>query len=361
MKDSTKEKYLGDIIHESGKIRHTVEERRDKGLAIVAEILAILDEIPLGKFKFEIGLKLRQAMLINGILFNSEAWHAVTEYELKMLEKVDEYLLRSLVDGHSKTPLEFLYLEAGALPIRFILSSRRMIYLQTILKREDSELTKRIYKAQTDDPLPGDLSELLKKDFESIEETMDESAIKNVNEKSYKKVIKTKVRRAAFKYLIELKEKHSKIKHIEYEDLETQRYLTSPLFSNEEVSLLFSLRSRFMDCKANFKNQYKDTNILCPVCKGNDDTQQHMLECEVIINAFKSAGVTIEKNNYEDIFKDHKKQKEITAMYKELLKIKTKLIKDSQPNQLDPCTSGEEVLMNSHDLLTCIDCCSSGK
>ena len=81
----------------------------------------------------------------------------------------------------------------------------------------------------------------------------------------------------------------------------------------------------------------------------------------MIRNAFKSAGVTIEKNTYEDIFKDHKKQKEITAMYKELLKIKTKLIKDSQPNQLDPCTSGEEVLMNSHDLLTCIDCCSSGK
>jgi transcriptional/translational regulatory protein YebC/TACO1 len=122
-------------------------------------------------------------------------------------------------------------------------------------------------------PLPGDLSELLKKDFESIEETMDKSAIINSTETSYKKVIKTKVRKAAFKYLTELKAKHSKIKQIEYEDLETQRYLTSPLSSNEDVSFLFSLRSRFIDCKANFKNQYKDTNILCPVCKDKDDTQ----------------------------------------------------------------------------------------
>ena len=33
-----------------------------------------------------------------------------------MLESVDEHLLRSLVKAHSKTPLEFLYLEAGEVP-----------------------------------------------------------------------------------------------------------------------------------------------------------------------------------------------------------------------------------------------------
>ena len=51
-----------------GKIRKTVEERRRKGFAIVNEILAILEEVPLGKYRMETGLKLRQAMLLNGIL-----------------------------------------------------------------------------------------------------------------------------------------------------------------------------------------------------------------------------------------------------------------------------------------------------
>ena len=73
MKDSVQEKYLGDIVHSSGRNQATIEDRRDKGFAVVAEILAIIDEIPLGKYKMEIGLKLRQAMLLNGILFNSEA------------------------------------------------------------------------------------------------------------------------------------------------------------------------------------------------------------------------------------------------------------------------------------------------
>ena len=66
-------------------------------------------------------------MLVNGMLYNSEVWHSVSEEEFRMLETVDEYLLRALVDGHSKTSLEFLYLESGALPIRYIISSRRLM------------------------------------------------------------------------------------------------------------------------------------------------------------------------------------------------------------------------------------------
>ena len=80
-----------------------------EGFGIVNEIIAILDEIPLGRYKMEIGLKLRQAMLLNGILYNCEAWHNVSEVEIRILETVDEFLLRALVKAHSKTPLEFLY------------------------------------------------------------------------------------------------------------------------------------------------------------------------------------------------------------------------------------------------------------
>ena len=126
MVDSKKEKYLGDFIDTSGKIRSTIED------------------IPLGKHRMDIGLHLREAMLLNVILFNSEAWHSLSLSEIKTLESVDEQLLRGLVKAQSKTPLEFLYLEAGANPIRFIISTRRMTYLQTILKRSDEELTKRI-------------------------------------------------------------------------------------------------------------------------------------------------------------------------------------------------------------------------
>ena len=75
MGESVQEKYLGDILMNTGKIDKTIEDRRAKGFGIVSQIKAILSEVPLGKYKTQMGLHLRQAMLINGILFNSEAWH----------------------------------------------------------------------------------------------------------------------------------------------------------------------------------------------------------------------------------------------------------------------------------------------
>ena len=77
-----------------------------------------------------------------------------------------------------------------------------------------NELIKRINKAQDENPVPGDLSELIKADFEMIEKTMDEIAIVNTSVSSYKKFIKSKVRNARLKHLNQLKKSHSEVKHI---------------------------------------------------------------------------------------------------------------------------------------------------
>ena len=137
-----------------------VEKRKSKGYAIIANILAIINEIPLAHWKVEAGLKLRQAMFINGILFNSEAWQGIHEKDLILLEKVDEALLRGLLSAHPKIPIEALYLETKCLPIRFIIASRRIMYLHAIYQRDKNEMIRRILEAQINDPSPGDFSEI---------------------------------------------------------------------------------------------------------------------------------------------------------------------------------------------------------
>ena len=86
MKNSKQEKYLGDQLNHTGKIKETIDEKVSKGFGIVNEILALIEEFPLGKYRLEVGLKLRQAMLINGICFNSEAWLSVSKDDVKALE-----------------------------------------------------------------------------------------------------------------------------------------------------------------------------------------------------------------------------------------------------------------------------------
>ena len=361
MKNSTQEKYLGDVINSNGTVRDTIDDRKNKGFGIVNEIIALLDEIPLGRYKMEIGLKLRQAMLLNGMLYNSEAWHSLGESEIRILETVDEHLLRSLVKGQSKTPLEFLYLEAGAIPIRMIIASRRLLYHQTILKREDHELTKRIYKEQRSNPTPGDFVDLLHEDFKLINDKQDDDVIQNTNSSVYKKEIKSKIREAAFKYLQNIKEKHSKIKHIKYQKLEVQKYMTSPIFSNQEVNTLYALRSRSTECKENFKQKYVNTNLLCPLCKDENESQQHILKCRVLLSQFETTNLTKENVTYEDLFSpDVHKQKVITMMFIELFELRKKL-QENRNSQPAPSPTVPVELRMSNDLLDCTVYSSFGK
>ena len=79
MLNSKQETYLGDLIDKSGRARPNIEKRKAKGYGLTANILAIVNEVPLAHWKVEAGLKMRQAMLINGILFNSEAWQGINQ------------------------------------------------------------------------------------------------------------------------------------------------------------------------------------------------------------------------------------------------------------------------------------------
>ena len=232
-------------MHKNGKPNQTINQRISRGYAIVGQIFALLNDLPIGNMRTEIGLALRQAWLVNGILYNSEVWHNVPEYLIEQLVKTDKYLLRGLVGAHSKVPLEHLYLELAALPLDYVISARRMIYLQTILKRHDDELTKKIYRKQSSDPVRGDWCELVKHDFEKCNLEMTEDAIMHMSENEYKTLVKKSVRNAAFCELEAQKENHSKVRDNKYEHFERpQQYISCKNITNTEVAILFGLRKQ---------------------------------------------------------------------------------------------------------------------
>ena len=275
MHQSESIKYLGDYIHESGKIRFNIMERRAKANGAFAEIRAILEDVPLGKYRTEVGLHLRQALFINGVLFNSEIWHGVKPTDIDLLSVVDNQILRYICGAHAKTPTEFLFLETGSLPLSFILSSRRMIYLQNILKRDEGELVKRVYLAQKSNPNEGDYCQLVQEDFQKIHTPLDENVIIAMGEFDYKAHIKKHIKKAAYSHLIQIQEPHIKVNHIKYNDLKIQPYLTSPMFTNEEVFLLTALRSHTVrSIKMNFSSWYTP-NLSCPLnCQQSEQAQQ---------------------------------------------------------------------------------------
>ena len=142
MLTSSKEKYLGDIITNDGKIDENLKSRNAKGVGIKNQILGLIKEISFGEFIFETAMVFRNSQLINGTLYNMEALHGIKNKHLDTIEECDKFLMRELFECPQGTPLEAFYLETSAIPFRFILMGRRIMFYWALLNKSDSELAK---------------------------------------------------------------------------------------------------------------------------------------------------------------------------------------------------------------------------
>ena len=194
-------------------------------------------------------------MFLNGVLFNSEVWQGLAATDITLLENLDHQVMRIICNGHAKTPIEFYYLETGATPLKQIISSRRIMYLHNILSREDSELVKRVYVTQRDNPTSGDFVELVKSDLEDINIEYIEKAIIQQSKTQLKLIIKEKLKASVLMKLKDKQSSHSKIRDIKYNKLQIQPYMASNKFTNEMVQLIFNFRSSMIkNIKANFSS-----------------------------------------------------------------------------------------------------------
>ena len=82
--------------------------------------------------------------------------------------------------------------------------------------------------------------------------------------------------------------------------------------------------------KNNFRNNYKLSNTICPMCEAEDDTQEHLFRCQKIMellphNTFNQ-GIS-----YEDIFEnDCDTLFEVAKLLKEIVKIREDWIEHNQ-------------------------------
>jgi hypothetical protein len=339
MKSAESEKYLGDIIHQDGTLKATIAQRKSKGNGIVAEILSILDEIPLGSNRVEVGIMLREAMLINGILFNSEAWHGITKKNIRELERIDEALLRGIVKAHSKTPTEFLYLEMGVIPLRWVIARRRINYLKNILDRSDNELVKKVYKAQKENSTKGDFVKLVQNDLESIGMTLEDQGLARSSKSTVNKEIKLAIKDAAFKELMKLKSEKKKLKEIEYKKLELQDYLNNDSgLTRNESNAIFAIRSKCVKgIRSNFGKLFRSNK--CPLnCEDDQtpvDTQDHILKCKQLEH--ENGDFSLENLNVNSL--------ERKASIKEFLRLK--LMREKRLEQLEPSSLPGAILDQS--------------
>ena len=95
---------------------------------------------------------------------------------------------------------------------------------------------------------------------------------------SFNKLLKKKVKIAAFLYLNGAKSKQEKIKDIIYTKLEMQEYLADGDRNINVSKLIFKARGRSLDIKLQKKWKYEDK--LCTGCNLMEESGEEILHCK---------------------------------------------------------------------------------
>ena len=82
-----------------------------------------------------------------------------------------------------------LYLKTGAIPITHVISVRRVVFLQNILKKYDDENFKKVYLAQKTNPSNGDWTKLIECDKEKYNLNISDDIIEGMTDSDYKSLV----------------------------------------------------------------------------------------------------------------------------------------------------------------------------
>ena len=325
MKTTSSEKYLGDIITNTGKIDQNIQSRVDKANGTINSIISLLEEISFGHHYFEMAILFRNSMLINSLLSSSEVLYGIKHKHIEMLEKCDKDLLVRVFSVPSSCSYEAVYLETGCLPIRFILQGRQLLYYWTLLNKPSEELVKRFFEIQKDFSTTDDWILQIEEDKRDLEINISEQSIQIMKKEAFKKLVKQKLNEKAFEFLFKTKEGHSKTKHLK--SFLFQNYLQTENISTKEKKLLFSLRTRSVDVKTNYKNKYK-FSMQCSLCENasEEESEMHLLKC-IKISQNINPNIDLKNASYKNIFSENiDDQVKITKIFDAVFRTKNSLL-----------------------------------
>ena len=292
------EKYLGDIVTCDGKHSKNVKSRCSKCIGVMTDIINMVKVLCLGHHFFKVSVILRQAMFLSVMLLNAETWLRLSQSDIKQIETTDVILMRKILEAPSTTPIPALYCELGLYPARFSIKSKRAMFLHHLLKRDKDEMISKVFWAQVNNPAKGDWCLVVLEDLDAL--GLGYLTLNDIEKKSkyqMKKLVKEATKKAALKYLLNLKENMSKMKDLEYSDLQLQPYLSSDKINIRLKKLLFKLRTRMTQVGHNFGKK-----VVCQVCKlpNTQDDQKHLL-----LECVKVKVENTHEVKYEDLFSDN--------------------------------------------------------
>ena len=312
IEQTNEQKYLGFVLSSTGNNMANINQMKRKSIGIIRSIFSKLESLNLKQYFFECALVLMNAILRSSIFYASETYYNLKEKEIRHLERIEESFLRQLLKTGKGCPISQLYLELGQVPGRFEIIKIRLLFLKNILDEDEDTRVYKFFNVQKNNPSRGDWVSTCRKNLEEIKLGLTMNEIKETTKAHFSKLLKQKIREAAFKYLV--KKQGKKGGDIKYSGLQMANYL-QPYISNlsiTEKQEIFSLRNSMVNIPTNFGIE---ENCQC----GKLESTKHIYECK-IFNEEEA------KEKYEEIYSEKIGQiRNIYMRYKENMKNREKL------------------------------------
>ena len=274
----TEQRYLGFIISNSGNNMANIQAIKNKSIGTIRQIFTKLNSLNLRKYYFECGMLFMNVMLRSSILYASETYYNLKEYEIRQLERIEENFMRQLLKTTKGCPISQLYSELGQIPARFDILKLKMFYLKDILNQDPTSMIYNVFYLQIEKPVRFDWASSCIKDLKRLNINMSFDEIRNMPINTYKSLVRKKCKEIAFEYL--MKKRGSKGSEIRYSAIQMADYLLpNNQLTIEEQRKVFSIRNKMVKIASNFTSR-KNNTYKC-ICEQKED-MLHIYTCRYL-------------------------------------------------------------------------------
>ena len=171
----------------------------------------------------QLRLRLKRKLQRNRTSFTNE--------QIEQLEKIDNILHKNILEAPTPTPTALVHLELGTVPFRYILNTRRLMFLHYVLQEDRHSMLYKFLMAQVEEPKPGDWWLTILDDMKELKLDFSLHEIQVSSKEAFKEEVKKAAVVAATTWLLVAKECLKKGTNITYTELKLQPYFTTSLLN----------------------------------------------------------------------------------------------------------------------------------
>ncbi len=270
VEEATECKQLGGWVNNKGNIDTHLQHMRNKSKGVIQNIRLMCAEVKIGKQEMTAKLFVYEHVAIRSIYDNIEVWTNLRQKDMEMLETIQGEMLKGILGLGKSTPYWGLLYELKILPIKLLITYRKLMLYHKIINEEGS-IKQKIVAAQEEGNLTNCWFGDTARDGMEIGLSVSSEMVKNLPKSKWKKKVKELIWKT-FEHDVESKKNNMRKLRFLKQTASTT-YLQDT--SNETTRKGFQIRLNMVDWIGdNFGR-----NRTCILCEEQKDTTEHVFQC----------------------------------------------------------------------------------